>query len=268
MEFSDSGRYTKLMLDSSPLAAHFWDEDLHMVDCNQAAVRMFGMPSKREYIDRYFELTPEFQPDGVRSINKLRRLIDDTLETGLQKAEWMRQSVDGEPIPFELTLVRVECDDRNLIAGYCRDLREHRRMAVDIERRDTLLSAINRIAGLLLAADNEENFEGSLLEGMEIIGRCMDADFVQIWPNETLEGRLHFTLKYKWVSESGKKAPAVPVGTAVPYGERWLGLLPRGECVNGPVASLPAEDRELLAPLGITSTITVPLFYRDSFWGV
>jgi len=197
MDNVESNKYTKLMLDSSPVAAHFWDEDLHIVDCNQAAVKLFNLSSKQEYIDKYFELTPEFQPDGVRSIDKLRRLINETYATGYQKAEWMRQSLNGEPIPFELTLVRVESQDKNLIAGYCRDLREHRQMTEDIEKRDTLLNDINRIAVLLLAADNNENFEESLLEGMEIIGQCLDADFVQIWPNETRNGILHFTLKYK-----------------------------------------------------------------------
>ena len=268
MDNGESSKYTKLLLDSSPIAAHFWDEELHIIDCNQAAVKLFNLSSKQEYIEKYFDLTPEFQPDGVRSIDKLKHLISKAHETGRQKVEWMRQSINGEPIPFELTLVRVECQDKNLIAGYCRDLREHRRMTEDIERRDTLLDAMNRIAVLLLAAANSENFEESLLKGMEIIGQCLDADFVRIWPNETHDGVLHFTLKYRWLSETGKKAPSVDVGTALPYSERWKELFYRGECVNGPVSTLPQEDQDLLAPLGITSIVTVPLFYQDEFWGV
>jgi len=270
MDNNESHKYTniKLMLDSAPFAAHFWDEDLRIIDCNQAAVKMFNMTDKQEYIDKYFELTPEFQPDGMRSMDKLRYLINETCKTGYQKVEWMRRSLDGEPIPVEITLVRVEYQERILIAGYCRDLREYRQMTVDIEKRDTLLNVINRIAVLLLAAANEENFEKSLLTGMELIGRCLDVDFVQIWPNEIHNDILHFELKYKWLSEIGQKAPDIPIGTAVPYSERWKELFFRGECVNGPLSALPREDQELLGPLGITSTVTVPLFYQDKFWGV
>ena len=270
MDNNDSQQNTsiKLMLDSAPFAAHFWDEDLNIIDCNQAAVNMFNMSGKKEYIERYFELTPEFQPDGKRSIDKLRSLINEACKTGYQKTEWMRRSASGEPIPVEITLVRVEHQDKNLIAGYCRDLREYRQMSNDIERRDTLLNVINRIAVLLLSAANEDNFEESLLRGMELIGRCLDVDFVQIWPNVIQDGVLHFALKYKWLSDIGEKAPPIPIGTAVPYSERWKNLFYRGDCVNGPLSKLPQEDQELLSPLGITSTVTLPLFYQDEFWGV
>jgi len=145
---------------------------------------------------------------------------------------------------------------------------EYRRMTVDSERRDALLDVINRLTALLLAAANEENFEESLVEGMELIGRCLNVDFVQIWPNEIHNGVLHFVLKYKWLSEAGKKAPPIAIGTAVLCSERWKELFYQGKCVNGPLPELPQEDQELLAPLGITSTVAVPLFYHDEFWGI
>ncbi|MCL2689441.1 MAG: ATP-binding protein [Chitinispirillia bacterium] len=143
-----------------------------------------------------------------------------------------------------------------------------RQMSNDIEKRDALLNVINRIAVLLLAASNEEHFEESLIKGMELIGLCLDVDFVQIWQNETDNGVLHFALKYKWLSELGKKAPPVEIGTSVPYSKRWKELFYHGECVNGPLPHLPQEDQDLLSPLGISSTITIPLFYQDKFWGV
>ena len=143
-----------------------------------------------------------------------------------------------------------------------------RRMNKSDQKRDKILSAMNRVASVLLAATDEEHFEKSLLDGMQIIGQSMEADCVQIWPNETLDDKLCFVLKYEWLSEAGKNAPPVEIGTAVPYSERWLDLFSRGECVNGPITELPKEDQDLLKPLGLSSTITIPLFYRDNFWGV
>ena len=155
-----------------------------------------------------------------------------------------------------------------LAAGYSRDLRVQKQMMDDIEKRDNLLKSINDVAALLLAASNEENFEKSLLEGMEIIGRCLGADLVQIWPNERRNGVLHFVLKYKWLSEVGQQASPVPVGTAIPYPERWMELFDHHDNVSGPISSLPQDDQDLLTPLGLKSTITIPLFYEDEFWGV
>ncbi|MCL1794048.1 MAG: ATP-binding protein [Oscillospiraceae bacterium] len=143
-----------------------------------------------------------------------------------------------------------------------------RRINKSNEKRDKILNIINSVASVLLAETNEENFEESLLGGMEIIGQNMEADCVQIWPNEMRDGKLHFVLKYKWSSDTGKKAPPVEIGTAVPYSARWKELFFRGECVNGPIAHLPQEDQDLLSPLGLLSTITIPLYYQDKFWGV
>jgi len=123
----------RIMLDSSPLAAHFWDESFSVVDCNQAAVKLFKLSDKREYIDKYFELTPEFQPDGARSKEKLRHYIKKTFDSGYHSFEWMRQTLAGEPLPVEMTLVKVEDKGINLVAGYCRDLREHNKMMQDLD---------------------------------------------------------------------------------------------------------------------------------------
>ena len=264
----ESDERIQVMLDTSPFAAHFWDENFNMVDCNLAAVKLFDLSSKEEYIEKYFDLTPEFQPDGMRSKDKLRLLIKKTYETGSHRYEWMRQKLDGEPIPVEITMVCVEYNGKNLIVSHCRDLREQKRMMQDIEKRDALLNVINDLAVILLAAADEVNFEKSLLKGMELIGQSVDADCVQVWPNKMINGVLHFTLQYKWLSEIGKKAPDVPVGTAVPYPARWTDLFSRGECVNGPIAELPQVDQDLLFPLGLTSTITIPLYYQDKFWGI
>ena len=142
------------------------------------------------------------------------------------------------------------------------------RMSVDMEKRDSLLNAINRVAVVLLAAANEEHFEESLLQGMETIGRCLDADCVQIWPNEMRDGELVFVLKYKWLSEIGCQSPAIAMGTALPYPKKWMELFERGEIINGPLSKLSLDDQDFLRPLELKSTITIPLFNNDTFWGV
>jgi len=118
----------RIMLDTTPMGAHFWDEDLNIVDCNQAAARLFGIEDKQEYIARYFEFTPEYQPDGSHSVEKMKQLINQAYEIGYLKFEWMRQTLEGEPVPVEITLVRVKFHDKDLIAGYYRDMREYKRI--------------------------------------------------------------------------------------------------------------------------------------------
>ncbi|MCL2665617.1 MAG: ATP-binding protein [Defluviitaleaceae bacterium] len=124
----------RAMLDTCPIVAHFWDADCNLIDCNLAAVKMFNMANKQEYIDKYFQLTPEYQPCGKRSKEKLKHYLNKALSEGYQRIEWIRQTQDGQPIPFELTLDSVECGGRRLIAAYCRDLREQKRMIEELEQ--------------------------------------------------------------------------------------------------------------------------------------
>ena len=141
-ETHDMDERARIVLDMSPFSAHIWDENFRIIDCNQAAVRLFNLSGKQEYIDRYFELTPEFQPDGSPSAEALKQHLVKTLEDGCRRVDWMRQSADGEQIPFEITLVRIDLKGRNSIAAYCRDMREHTKIIRELQEAQLTTSAM------------------------------------------------------------------------------------------------------------------------------
>jgi len=267
-QMQEADERMRIMLDATPFGAHFWDKNYKMIDCNQAALNLFKLSDKQALMDNFSAFSPEFQPDGRPSgeavFNSLRKAFED----GYLHTEWMHQAIDGEPIPCDLILVRVDYRDEQIIASYVRDLREHKKMMGDIERRDNLLGMMNRVASVLLAETDVGHFEESLLDGMGIIGQSMGVDCVQIWQNETQGDALHVVLKHEWLSEAGKGAQPAKPGIAMPNSTRWKELFLRGECLNGPISHLPQEDRDLLSPLSMLSTFTLPLFYQDEFWGV
>ncbi len=115
---------TQIMLDATPLCANFWDRDLHNIDCNQEAVKLFELSSKQEYLNRFHELSPEFQPGGERSEDLAQELVKQAFDEGYCRFEWMHQKLNGEPVPSEITLVRVKYKDDFIVVGYTRDLRE------------------------------------------------------------------------------------------------------------------------------------------------
>ena len=98
-----------LMLDTSPLCAQIWDKKLNTIDCNEAAVKLFGFKDKAEYAERFIqECSPEFQPDGQRSDIKAIRSLNQAFNTGYCKVDWMHRMPDTDmPIPAEVTLVRA-----------------------------------------------------------------------------------------------------------------------------------------------------------------
>ncbi|MFT3850893.1 MAG: diguanylate cyclase [Propionivibrio sp.] len=124
-ETREADERTQIMFDTTPLGCTFWDEEARLVACNQEAARFFGFSSKREFMERFYELTPERQPDGRLSTEALAENTRRAIAEGYQRFEWMHQMLDGEPVPTEITLVRVQLGRYHGVAAYMRDLREY-----------------------------------------------------------------------------------------------------------------------------------------------
>ncbi len=127
---------TQLMLDATPLCCNLWDTNFNNIDCNQEAVKLFELSSKQEYLERFFELSPEYQPGGRASSEMALGNITTAFRDGYCRFEWMHQKLDGEPIPSEITLVRVKYRDGFIVAGYTRDLRELRATMAKMREAD------------------------------------------------------------------------------------------------------------------------------------
>jgi signal transduction histidine kinase/CheY-like chemotaxis protein len=136
----------RLMLDATPLGAIYWGKDLRAVDCNEESVRLFGVKDKREYLDRFMDLSPEYQPDGRLSKEKALERVKEAFNNGYCRFEWIHQKLDGDPIPCEVTLIRVEYAGDYSVLGYTRDLRELKQMMKEIEQRDNQLEAALKAA--------------------------------------------------------------------------------------------------------------------------
>ena len=121
---NEANERIKLMLDATPLCCTLWDENIEVIDCNEEAVKLFGMPDKQTYMDNFHRLSPEYQPNGELSLIKVPEFINEAFEKGRLVFEWMHQTINGEPVPMEVTLVRIKRRNSYILASYMRDLRE------------------------------------------------------------------------------------------------------------------------------------------------
>jgi len=116
------------MLDSSPLACAILDENfnenLNVLEVNQELLKLFELTNVQDYIGRFLDFSPKHQPDGRLSKVKWKEKVTLAFETGRAHFKWMCQTLDGKPIPCEMTLVCITSDDKKLLIGYMRDLRE------------------------------------------------------------------------------------------------------------------------------------------------
>ena len=139
----------RLMLDSSPISTQIWDRNLNTIDCNEEAVRLYGFNNKEEYIERFIrDCSPEFQPDGMNSMDKAIGFVNRAFEEGKCVFNWMHQLPDGTPLPAEVTLVRVSYNNDFLVIGYTEDLRDLARLEAEksgYEYARRLSRALSRI---------------------------------------------------------------------------------------------------------------------------
>jgi PAS domain S-box-containing protein len=115
---------TRVMFDAAPLACTFWDVGGNLVDCNQEALNLFGVATKEEFLWRFMEFSPTLQRDGKTSEERLIEDHQEAFRLGRKQVEWQHRSASGEPIPTEVTLVRVSWRDGYRLVGYTRDLRD------------------------------------------------------------------------------------------------------------------------------------------------
>jgi len=133
-----------------------------------------------------------------------------------------------------------------------------------------LLHALNSATTILLAAENDEDIEASVQKGMGLIGRCVDADRVLMWRNETIGGELYYGLVREWISDVGRKNLPVVAGSKFPYSAtpRWEHLFSQGDYLNSLVADLPPDEQKVFVPYGIKSAVVIPLFQQNQFKGL
>ncbi len=129
----EADAHTQMMLDSTPLSCTFFDENGNVIDCNEEALRVYGLASKKEYIENFFSLSPDVQPDGMPSREKAVKMLKKAAETGYEIFEWVHQTAQGQAFPTEITLVRIQWRDGFRLAGYAQDLSELKANMAKIE---------------------------------------------------------------------------------------------------------------------------------------
>jgi len=268
-KIEEAHKHARLLLDATPLACHLWNRNFELFECNEENERLFKVNDRQDFMKRFFDYTPEYQPDGRSSVETARILIQKAFDEGKCVGECMFKASDGAQIPAEVTFVRVAYEGDYVVAVYLRDLREHQKMMNEIERRDYLLNKVNQAANILLQLETVE-FERNLQRCIGMMGEAVDADRVSIWKNYDRDGKLRCTQIFEWLNNaksqiSGKEIIDIDYGEKLPG---WEEILSQGKCINGLVRDMSPQVREQLEAMEIVSFFLSPIFVQGKFWGL
>ena len=136
----------RIIFEAMPLGASIHNQNFEYFDCNKGMLNLFDLSSKQEYFDNFDRLSPEYQPDGRLSKDKMDEIINKAFAEGYCTFEWMHQKMNGEPVPCEITLVRVKNNNEFTLVVYMRDLRD---LDAAINQKNESEKSLNTLKNIL-----------------------------------------------------------------------------------------------------------------------
>lgn len=122
----------------------FLIESGRFVDCNEAALKFMHCPAKEQLTGLSpSDISPEKQPDGRVSSEKVRDVIDAALREGVTRFEWKHQTFSGADLWVDVSLSVIPLHGKQIIYTIWRNITERKAM----EKR--LASEMHRFMALV-----------------------------------------------------------------------------------------------------------------------
>lgn len=143
----------KIILEDALAAEHLkvifqYSTDAHLllgkngiIDCNTAAVQMLGLESREAMLSIHPAIfSPEFQPDGQRSVDKAAEMDRIAYEKGIHRFEWTHRKVDGREFLAEVTINPVKVNNEQMLLGVWHDITEQKLAENRLRRSELMLN--------------------------------------------------------------------------------------------------------------------------------
>ena len=272
-EITAEKEFNREIIDSSPGGIAIWDENLEIIDCNDSIINKFGGITKQYYIDNFYSLSPEYQPDGMKSTVKGEAIIRRALNGEKLVLEWMHCSVSGELIPCDVTLTRVKYNGRYVVLVYIYEMSGIKKMENSLREAGEKLRSrleqqefISEISKRLVSSGDSKII---LDETLDKIGRYHGVSLALIFGADY--ERRDAYLAHSWTADGVKLTMA-----EVPLFELITGSFPEEmpEGVSAPVFSCPDVENEpsgdfrMLLKVNVRAFMCAPLYVKGRLWGM
>jgi len=93
------------------------------IDCNNATLKMLKYKTKDNFIHlKPYQLSPEFQPDGQKSEDKSKNLVENCIKNISEKFEWVHTKATGENFWVDVVLTKIKIKNKDIIHVVWRDI--------------------------------------------------------------------------------------------------------------------------------------------------
>ena len=138
---AESEERYRTLFENANDAIFLMDRDV-FVDCNKKALDLFRCSREHLVGTKPTDHSPELQPDGFASREKLQVLIEKALKGESGVFEWRHLRHDGTGFDVESSLTHLDILGRNLILAMLRDVSERRQMECALRESAQLMTDI------------------------------------------------------------------------------------------------------------------------------
>ncbi|MEM7553522.1 MAG: ATP-binding protein [Cyanobacteria bacterium P01_A01_bin.84] len=110
------------------------------LDCNTAALDIFGCQSKKEFCGKHpSDFSPLKQPNGEYSDKLEAQNIQIALSKGIYRFEWQHRRSDASEFSAEVLLSRIEINGKEILQAFVRDITERKAAEAAIKQKSQQL---------------------------------------------------------------------------------------------------------------------------------
>ncbi|MBU2430701.1 MAG: PAS domain S-box protein, partial [Proteobacteria bacterium] len=131
------------------------DPEKGYLDCNMAAVNIFGLKSKEQLLKLNIgALSPEYQPDGILSSQKIIAYMEKVYKTGSNLFEWTYKHQDGYEFYTSVLVALMKIGGKNIVQVTMRDLSDYKRSQEIMVQSEKMMSVGGLAAGMAHEINN------------------------------------------------------------------------------------------------------------------
>lgn len=160
--FQRSGQPTLLFADGG------------LIDCNQAAVKLFGAEGRGNLLGRRIAQLAIPEMNGLRVVDELEKVRDIARRLGACRFNWAAVTLDNRVVPLEITFTQVYLDNAEVMLLTCSDITERQRFEDGLRQaRDAAQAAAQAKARFLAVMSHELRTPMTGILGMiELLGEA------------------------------------------------------------------------------------------------
>lgn len=167
-QLAESESKFRTLFEESADAILLGSED-SFLDCNPSMMQMMGCGTKGQLLGLTLDdISPEEQPDGMSSADKLHDFFRLARSEGSRQFEWMNRRVDGTLFHTEIVITSFPLNGKQVLHMVFRDITERKRTEAALKEAQAQLVETAHSAGMAEIATGVLHNIGNILNSVNI----------------------------------------------------------------------------------------------------